>query len=151
MVIPEVEVTEMAVRRQFSAEYKRTILTEADACTREGAIGALLRREGLYSSHLAVWRAALKRSAIAGLAPKKRGPKAVPFDPRDRKIVELERETRRLTSRLERAEALALTYKAPRHKKAAHDAMVRNRPRERSVPPPGRPAMRNSRNVRPFR
>ena len=105
-VIPEVEVTEKAVRRQFSAEYKRTILTKADACTREGAIGALLRREGLYSSHLAGWRAARERGAIAGLAPKKRGPKAGPPDPRDRKIVELERETRRLTSRLERAEAL---------------------------------------------
>ena len=105
-VIPEVEVTEKAVRRQFSAEYKRTILTEADACTREGAIGAVLRREGLYSSHLAVWRAARERGTIAGLAPKKRGPKVAPVDPRDRKIVELERETRRLTSRLERAEAL---------------------------------------------
>jgi len=105
-VIPEVEVAEKAVRRQFSAEYKRKILTEADACTREGAIGALLRREGLYSSHLTVWRAARERGAIAGLAPKKRGPKVTPPDPRDRKIVELERETRRLTSRLERAEAL---------------------------------------------
>ena len=106
MVIPEVEVAEKAVRRQFSAEYKRKVLKEADACTREGEIGALLRREGLYSSHLAVWRAARERGAIAGLAPKQRGPKAVPPDPRDRKIVELERETRRLTSRLERAEAL---------------------------------------------
>jgi transposase-like protein len=106
VVVPEVEVAEKAVRRQFSAEYKRKILKEADACTQEGEIGALLRREGLYSSHLAVWRAARDRSEIAGLAPKKRGPKAVPPDPRDRKIVELERETRRLKSRLERAEAL---------------------------------------------
>jgi transposase-like protein len=106
IVIPEVEVAEKAVRRQFSAEYKRKILKEADACTQEGEIGALLRREGLYSSHLAVWRAARDRGEIAGLAPKKRGPKAVPPDPRDRKIVELERETRRLKSRLERAEAL---------------------------------------------
>ena len=106
VVIPEVEVTEKAVRRQFSAEYKRKVLMEADTCTREGAIGALLRREGLYSSHLTVWRAARERGAIAGLAPKKRGPKIAPVDPRDRKIVELERETRRLTSRLERAEAL---------------------------------------------
>jgi transposase-like protein len=106
VVVPEVEVAEKAVRRQFSAEYKRKILKEADACTQEGEIGALLRREGLYSSHLAVWRAARDRGEIAGLAPKKRGPKTVPPDPRDRKIVELERETRRLTSRLERAEAL---------------------------------------------
>lgn len=105
-VVPEVEVAEKASRRQFSAEYKRKILKEADACTREGEIGALLRREGLYSSHLAVWRAARERGEIAGLLPKKRGPKVAPPDPRDRKIVELERETRRWKSRAERAEAL---------------------------------------------
>ena len=106
VVVPEVEVAEKAARRQFNAEYKRKILKEADACKREGEIGSLLRREGLYSSHLAVWRAARERGEIAGLAPKKRGPKATPPDQRDRKIVELERETRRLRSRLERAEAL---------------------------------------------
>ena len=105
-VVPEVEVAEKASRRQFSAEYKRKILKEADTCTREGEIGALLRREGLYSSHLAVWRAARERGEIAGLLPKKRGPKVTPPDPRDRKIVELERETRRWKSRAERAEAL---------------------------------------------
>jgi transposase-like protein len=105
-VVPEVEVAEKAARRQFNAEYKRKILKEADACTREGEIGALLRREGLYSSHLAVWRAARERGEIAGLAPKKRGPKVAPPDPRDRKIVELERETRRWKARAERAEAL---------------------------------------------
>jgi hypothetical protein len=104
--VPEVEVAEKAARRQFNAEYKRKILREADACTREGEIGALLRREGLYSSHLSVWRAARERGEIAGLAPRKRGPKVAPPDPRDRKIVELERETRRWKSRAERAEAL---------------------------------------------
>jgi transposase-like protein len=104
--VPEVEVAEKASRRKFSAEYKRKVLKEADTCTREGEIGALLRREGLYSSHLSVWRAARQRGEIAGLAPKKRGPKVAPPDPRDRKIAELERETRRLKSRLERAEAL---------------------------------------------
>jgi transposase-like protein len=105
-VVPEVEVAEKAARRQFNAEYKRRILKEADACTREGEIGALLRREGLYSSHLSVWRAARERGEIAGLASRKRGPKVAPPDPRDRKIVELERETRRWKSRAERAEAL---------------------------------------------
>lgn len=105
-VVPEVEVAEKAARRQFNTEYKRKILKEADACTQEGEIGALLRREGLYSSHLSVWRAARERGEIAGLMPKKRGPKVTPPDPRDRKIAELERETRRLKSRLERAEAL---------------------------------------------
>ncbi len=105
VVVPEVEVTEKAARRRFSAEYKRRILKEADACG-AGEIGALLRREGLYSSHLTLWRAARERGEIAGLAPKKRGPKVAPPDPRDRKIAELERETRRLQARLERAEAL---------------------------------------------
>ena len=105
VVVPEVEVTEKAARRRFSLEYKRRVLKEADACG-PGEIGALLRREGLYSSHLSVWRSARERGETAGLAPKKRGPKATPPDPRDRKIVELERETRRLNSRLERAEAL---------------------------------------------
>ena len=104
--VPEVEVSEKASRRRFSAEYKRKILKEADSCTREGEIGALLRREGLYSSHLSVWRAARKRGEIAGLAPKKRGPKVAPPDPRDRKIAELERETRRWKARAVRAEAL---------------------------------------------
>lgn len=104
--VPEVEVMEKPVRRQFNAEYKRRILKEADGCAQEGEIGALLRREGLYSSHLAVWRAARERGEIAGLAPKKRGPKVTQPDPRDRKIADLERETRRLKSRLERAEAL---------------------------------------------
>lgn len=104
--VPEVEVAEKASRRKFSAEYKRKILKEADSCTREGEIGALLRREGLYSSHLSVWRAARQRGEIAGLAPKKRGPKVAPPDPRDRKIVELEREARRWKARAERAEAL---------------------------------------------
>jgi transposase-like protein len=105
VVVPEVEVTEKAARRRFSLEYKRKILKEADACG-PGEIGALLRREGLYSSHLSVWRSARERGETAGLTPKKRGPKATPPDPRDRKIVELERETRRLKARLERAEAL---------------------------------------------
>ena len=105
VVVPEVEVTEKAARRRFSLEYKRRVLKEADACG-PGEIGALLRREGLYSSHLSVWRSARERGETAGLTPKKRGPKATPPDPRDRKIVELERETRRLKSRLERAEAL---------------------------------------------
>ena len=104
--IPEVEVGEKAVRRRFSAEYKRRVLKEADACVRPGDLGALLRREGLYSSHLATWRAARERGESAELAPKKRGPKAVVKDARDRRIAELEREGRRWQARAERAEAL---------------------------------------------
>jgi len=103
---PEVEVSAKARRRTFTAEYKRRILQEADACTKPGEVGALLRREGLYFSHLRDWGAARERGEIEGLSPKKRGRKARPVDPRERKIAEQERELARLKARLERAEAL---------------------------------------------
>lgn len=102
----EVEVSAKAERRRFTAEYKRKILKEADGCSRPGELGALLRREGLYSSHLAAWRRAREQGGLAGLTPKKRGPRAKVADPRDQRIVELERDNRRLKARLERAEAL---------------------------------------------
>ena len=102
------EVTEKAKRRTFTAEYKRRIVKEADACKAPGEIGALLRREGLYSSHLATWRAARDRGELApGAAPKKRGPKAVPVDPRTRRSPSWSGRSRRLTTRAERAEAIA--------------------------------------------
>jgi transposase-like protein len=102
----DVEVVAKAARRRFTAEYKRRIVREADRCTKPGEIGALLRREGLYSSLLTTWRAARDRGALAGLSAKKRGPKATPPDPREKKIAELEREVGRQTKRAERAEAL---------------------------------------------
>ena len=102
----ETEVMAKAVRRRFTAVEKLRVLKEADGCTRPGELGALLRREGLYSSHLSAWRAARQRGELAGLTPRPRGPKPKPVDPRDRKIAELERETRRLQARLERAEGL---------------------------------------------
>ena len=104
--LPEVEVTGKAERRRFSAEYKRKILKEADACNRPGELGSLLRREGLYSSNLTSWRAARDRGEITGLAPQKRGPKAEVRDARDKRIAELERETKKWKARAERAEAL---------------------------------------------
>ena len=72
--VNEVEVLAKATRRRFSAEYKLKILREAETCTEPGAIGALLRREGLYSSNLTTWRAQRERGELAGLTPKKRGP-----------------------------------------------------------------------------
>ena len=105
-ILPEVEVTGKAERRRFSAEYKRKILKAADACRLPGELGELLRKEGLYASNLTTWRAALKRSELAGLAPKKRGPKAEVKDARDRRIAELERENWKWKARAERAEAL---------------------------------------------
>jgi len=102
------EVTEKAKRRAFTAEYKRKIVKEADACNGPGEIGALLRREGLYSSHLTTWRQARDRGELApGAATKKRGPKAALVDPRDKKIAEMERQIAKLTTRAERAEAIA--------------------------------------------
>jgi transposase-like protein len=107
----EVEVLAKAERRRFTAEYKRRVLQEADACNKSGELGALLRREGLYSSHLASWRAARSRGELAGLAPRKRGLKAQPLDPRDKRIAELERELQRALARAERAEALVEVQK----------------------------------------
>lgn len=98
------EVLSKAKRRTFSAAEKMRVLREADGCKKTGEIGALLRREGLYSSSLAVWRQARDRGELG--APKKRGPVSQKPDDRDRKIAELTRELRRSEARAERAEAL---------------------------------------------
>jgi transposase len=111
-VTPEdVQVAAKPQRRSFTAEYKRRILKEADACTTPGAVGALLRREGLYSSHLVEGRRARARGELAALTPKKRGRKPTPVDPRDRKLAELERQLAYMTGRAERAEALVEAQK----------------------------------------
>jgi len=89
-------VTSKAKRRRFTAEYKRKVLQEADACAGSGQIGALLRREGLYSSHLVTWRHARERGELEGLAPKKRGPKAQEPNPLARELAAKEREIARL-------------------------------------------------------
>jgi transposase len=102
----DVQVVAKPRRRRYPAEYKRRILKEADACTVPGAIGALLRREGLYSSLLVEWRRARGRGELAALTPKQRGRKPTPVDPRDRKIIELERQLVQMTGRAERAEVL---------------------------------------------
>ncbi len=98
-VPPDPEVPARHARRRFTTAYKLAILRNADACTRPGEVGALLRREGLYSSQLVTWR----RQRAAGLSPKTRGRKATPVDPR---VKTLARENRRLTRRLQQAEAL---------------------------------------------
>jgi transposase-like protein len=106
----EIEVAAKATRRRFTVEYKRKIVREADGCKTPGAVGALLRREGLYSSHLATWRAARERGDLAGVR-KKRGPAARVTDPRDRVIAEQMREITRWKHRAERAEALVEVQK----------------------------------------
>ena len=103
---PATEVTPKAKRRKFTAEEKRRILREAAACTERGEIGALLRREGLYSSHLMKWREQAERGEIAGLTPKKRGPEPKVVDARDKQLADQQRLIAKLTQRLEHAEAI---------------------------------------------
>ena len=92
---PPTEVTAKAKRRRFTAEFKRRILKEADACER-GELGALLRREGLYSSHLIEWRRARDAGELAGLTPRKRGPKVHAPDPLAAKVAEQQKQIARL-------------------------------------------------------
>ena len=106
------QVVPKAERRQFSTEYKLRILAEADACTERGAIGALLRREGLYSSHLDKWRQQRDRGALAGLRGQKRGRKP---DPQAVEIARLQRENEQLRARLERAEHIIDVQKKLAH------------------------------------
>ena len=97
------EVVPKAKRRTFSTEYKLHILAEADACTDRGDVGALLRREGIYSSHLDKWRQQRQRGVLQALTPQKRGPKV---DPQAEEIARLRRENERLQARLAQAEAI---------------------------------------------
>jgi transposase len=101
--MPDTEVVEKAKRRQYTAEYKLRILREVDACKEKGEIGALLRREGLYSSLISKWREQCDRGSLEGLAGHKRGPKA---DPQAVEFARLQRENERLRKRLERAELI---------------------------------------------
>lgn len=101
--VPDPAVSEKAKRRRFTADYKLRILREVEQCKVSGEIGEILRREGLYSSHLTDWRRQRDVIAKKGLAQQKRGPKAKAQDPR---IKELERENTRLKRRLQRAEAM---------------------------------------------
>ncbi len=107
----EVEVLAKAKRRRFTREYKRRIVGEADRCRKPGELGALLRREGLYSSHLSVWRAARERGELGGQGTRQRGPEAKPPDPREQQIAEQAREIARWQQRAERAEALVEVQK----------------------------------------
>jgi len=102
----ETEVVAMPKRRRFSAEEKLRILKEADACTKPGEQGALLRREGLYSSHLTEWRRARERGELDALAPRKRGRKPAAVNPLERKVTELSRALEKAEARAKRAEAL---------------------------------------------
>jgi transposase-like protein len=100
---PDPEVIPIAKRRAFTAEYKLAILAEADAAAaHSGGIGALLRREGLYSSHLVTWRRERQTGMLKGLTPHKRGPKSK-RNPQDEEMQKLRRENQRLTEELRKA------------------------------------------------
>ena len=105
-VVPEPEVPEKAIRRKFTARYTRRILREAELCEEPGQVGALLRREGLYSSNLTTWRRQAESGALAALSPKRRGPKEKKADPSLRRIAELEREKQKLEHKLRQAELI---------------------------------------------
>lgn len=105
---PDPEVPAKVQRRQFTAEYRRRILREADACKKHGALGALLRREGLYSSHLVNWRRQREQGELVTGRARKRGPVAKPVDPR---VKQLEVENRRLQRKLARAETIITLQK----------------------------------------
>ena len=98
--VPDPELVEQAKRRSFTAEYKARILAEADACTQPGEIGELLRREGLYTSHLTYWRKQRKKGALEELG-RSRGRK--PADRRDQEIAGLRRRAERAEAELEKA------------------------------------------------
>jgi transposase len=104
--IPDPAVLEKPVRRRFAAEYKLRILHEADRCTASGQLGALLRREGLYSSLLSTWRQQRDEGTLAGLTPKRRGRKANPDAPLIAENLRLTRETQRLAAKLRQAETI---------------------------------------------
>jgi len=101
---PDPEVLPKASRRTFSAAEKLRILNEADSCTQPGQIGALLRREGLYSSHLVKWRRLRAAGQLQALAPQPRGPKPAPPDPVAEELVRLRNQNARLQARLAQAE-----------------------------------------------
>jgi transposase len=100
------EVAEKARRRRFDGTYKLRILAEADRCQGPGELGALLRREGLYSSHLSTWRMQRESGALDALQPKKRGRKGRPKDPLREELECLRRENQRLMQRLKQAETI---------------------------------------------
>ena len=102
--VPDPEVVPKAKRRQFTAKYKLRVLEEVDRCTERGQIGELLRREGLYSSHLSKWRQQRARGQLRGLSPKKRGRSAQA--PAAAELAQLRRENKCLRAQLEQAEII---------------------------------------------
>jgi len=138
-VSKETEVSEKASRHRFTAEYKRDILKQTDTCTELGSLGALLRREGLYSSHgshpsnITTWRRQRDRSILSGLTPKKRGRKESVRHPLSVEMTTLRQENDRLTKRLKRAEMIIHVQK----KYQRYWGFIRLRPSRKEGPTHG--------------
>ena len=112
---PDPEVVAKPKRRQFTAEYRLRILEEADRCVQPGEVGRLLRREGLYTSHLAAWRKARRQGSLRGLTPSKRGARPAERHPLSAKVRELEAKVVRLEKELHTAHTiLEVQGNAPR-------------------------------------
>jgi len=103
---PDPEVPEQRRRRKFTAKYKLHILAEADTCTEPGQLGALLRREGLYSSNLTTWRRQRQKGLLNAMAPQKRGRRKKELNPLVPRVAQLERDNRRLQQKLKQAELI---------------------------------------------
>ena len=103
---PDPEVVATARRRQFTSDDKHRILDAADRCTQPGEIGALLRKEGIYSSHLTTWRRQHAADERAALAPQKRGRKADPTQTEGRRVLQLTQDNDRLRRKLAQANAI---------------------------------------------
>ena len=103
---PDSEVLAKPKRRRFTAGYRLRILEEVDGCTGVGEVGQLLRREGIYSSHLANWRKARREGALRGLSSKKRGAKPKARNPLEPKVRELEAKVARLETDLHKAHVI---------------------------------------------
>ena len=101
--VPDPQVTAKTERRRFTSKYKLSILDKADQCNGLGEIGALLRREGLYSSHLSHWRQARRDGTLQALAPHKRGPKSNPDVAQAREVAALQKKVSKLQGELSKA------------------------------------------------
>lgn len=103
---PDTEVKVKPQRRQFTRDYKLSILEQADQCNQPGQIGALLRREGLYSSHLTTWRRARRQGMLEGLSSHKRGPKTALITAQSKEVAQLQRRIRQLEDDLTKAHTI---------------------------------------------
>ena len=108
---PDPEVPEIKPRRKFTAKYKLRILSEADQCGQPGELGALLRREGLYSSNLTTWRRQREKGLLQAMSPKKRGRKHKEKNPLASRVAQLEKENKRLEQKLKQAELIVEAQK----------------------------------------